>query len=286
MKKVTSIRWKMVRMILLYWALPFILLITLLGRYMSRKEEAEGLAHLAEQLQMNDQICMERVDNAVRDSRQATYDRTLYDDYSAYRKGEASYSTIYNNGQNYLAKTYGKRQEISGTVFMILEDPEHLHMTNYNSSAGGSYRLLEIFWEEDCPGILKLADSLETSIGVYEQEGRLYIVRNLVDGSYRPWGVLVHCLNKEYCFEPLLRFFDGVSAWITGTDFEMRTVMTGRLNQMFSPLYSYRFLVLYSLLFLIPMVLLFLWLAKRYLTHPLQIMVDQAHEIEAGNLGV
>lgn len=329
MKKVTSIRWKMVRMILLYWALPFILLIMLLGRYISRKEETEGLAHLAEQLRMNNQICMERVDNAVRDSRQATYDRALYNYYSAYRKGEASYSTIYNNGQNYLAKTYGKRQEISGTVFMMLEDPEHLHMTNYNSSAGGSYRLLEIFWEEDCPGILELAGSLETSIGMFEQDGRLYIARNLVDGSYKPWGVLVHCLNKEYCFEPLLAFFEGVSAWITldgkdvvkqgdeviwegaaelepakeagyqkkdgsayiyqlvrGSDFEMRTIMAGRLNQMFSPLYSYRYLVLYSLLFLIPMILLFLWLAKRYLTHPLQIMVDQAHEIEAGNLGV
>ena len=31
----------------------------------------------------------------------------------------------------------------------------------------------------------------------YEQDGRLYIVRNLVDNSYRPWGVLVHRLNKD-----------------------------------------------------------------------------------------
>jgi two-component system sensor histidine kinase YesM len=50
---------------------------------------------------------------------------------------------------------------------------------------------------------------------VFEQDDRLYIVRNLVDNSYRPWGVLVHRLNKEYCFEPLLSFFDGISAWIT-----------------------------------------------------------------------
>ena len=187
MKKVTSIRWKMVQMILLYWALPFILLITLLGWYMSRQEETEGLSHLADQLRMNNQICIERVDSAIRDSRQATYDRTLYEYYSAWRKKSVSYTTTYNNGQNYLARTYGKRKEISSTVFMLLEDPEQFHMTNYNSQADGSYRQLEVFWEQDCEKILALAETLDTSIGVFEQDGRLYIVRNLVDNSYKPW---------------------------------------------------------------------------------------------------
>ena len=329
MKKVTSIRWKMVQMILLYWALPFILLITLLGWYMSRQEETEGLSHLADQLRMNNQICIERVDSAIRDSRQATYDRTLYEYYSAWRKKSVSYTTTYNNGQNYLARTYGKRKEISSTVFMLLEDPEQFHMTNYNSQADGSYRQLEVFWEQDCEKILALAETLDTSIGVFEQDGRLYIVRNLVDNSYKPWGVLVHRLNKEYCFEPLLSFFDGISAWLTldgqtvirqgedaiweeaeelqisaepqfekrngaayihqkikGSDFELRTILTGNMRQLFRPIYSYQYLVLYTLLFLIPMILLFLYLAGKYLIHPLQIMEEQAHEIEKGNLGV
>ncbi len=329
MKKVTSIRWKMVQMILLYWALPFILLITLLGWYMSRQEETEGLNHLADQLRMNNQICIERVDSAVRDSRQATYDRALYDYYSEWRKKAVNYTTTYNNGQNYLARTYGKRKEISSTVFMLLEDPEQFHMTNYNAQADGSYRQLEVFWEQDCEKILELAETLGTSIGVFEQGGRLYIVRNLMDSSYTPWGVLVHRLNKEYCFEPLLSFFDGISAFITldgrtvtrqgedavwegledlqvteeprfekrngsayihqksrGSDFELCTILAGNMRQLFRPVYSYQYLVLYTLLFLIPMILLFLHLAGKYLIHPLQIMGEQAHEIEKGNLGV
>ena len=329
MKKVTSIRQKMVQMILLYWAFPFILLIAVLGWYLGRQEERDSLAHLADQLRMNSQICMERVDNAVRDSRQATYDRTLYEYVASWRKGSVSYTTTYNNGQNYLARTYGKRKEISCTLFLLLENPEQFHMTNYNSQAGGSYRMLEMFWKQDLEEILSRAAALGTSIGVLEKGGRLYILRNLVDSSYRPWGVLVHRLNKEYCFEPLLSFFDGISAWITlegqevvrqgdasdwegskdlqlsekarseikkerayihqsirGTDFELRTILTGRMRQLFRPIYSYEYLIQYTLLFLIPMVLLFLWLAGRYVTRPLQVMVDQAHEIEKGNLGV
>ena len=329
MTKVRSIRQRIVQMILLYWALPFIVLISLLGWYMSRKEESEGLSRLAEQLRMNNQICIERVDSALRDSRQATYDRTLYEYYSAYRKGTVSYTATYNYGQGYLARTYGKRKEISSTVFMMLEEPERLHMTNYNSQAGGSYRQLETFWEEDMQEVLLLAADLDTSIGVFEQKGRLYIVRNLLDGSYRPWGVLVHRLNKEYCFEPLLSFFDGISAWITldgqtvvrqgdeenwkgadslavtseahfekkgdsaylcqlvkGSDFELRTVLTGKMRQLFRPIYSYQYLPVFTLLFLIPMIFLFLYLTGRYVTRPLTLMVDQARKIENGDLGV
>ena len=329
MKKVTSIRWKMVQMILLYWALPFLLLIAALGWYLSGQEEKEGLSHLADQLRMNQQICMERVDNAVRGSRQATYDRTLLDDYNLFRRGKISYSTFYTNGQDYLARRYGKQKEIAGTVFLLLQDPEKFHMTNYNTRANGSYRQIEDFWEQDCEEVLLLAAGLDTSIGVYGKEGRVYILRNLVDGSYAPWGILIHRLNTEYCFEPLISFFDGISAWITlegqdvirqgekdiwngagtlepaseprfeklgdrayiyqktrGSDFELRTILTGKLRRLFRPIYSYQYLILCTLLFLIPMILLFLYLSGRYLTHPLAAMVEQAQEIEKGNLGV
>ena len=64
--KNTSVKWKMVGMILLYWAIPFVLLLALVGHIM------------AAQLQMDNQNSIEQIDSAISDSRQATYDRTLY----------------------------------------------------------------------------------------------------------------------------------------------------------------------------------------------------------------
>ncbi len=199
----------MVGMILLYWALPFGLMLALAGHIMADRQEKTGLERLAAQLQMDNQNSIERIDSAISDSRQATYDRTLYGYYDEFRKGSANFDTVYNKGQYYMAKQFGKRKEISSSVFMLLRAPKVYKMTNYNTPAGGSYNQLKIFWEKDCDDILRFAQDLDTSVGLYQAENRLYLVRNLVDSvTYRPWGVLVHRLNLNYCFESLLKFYD------------------------------------------------------------------------------
>lgn len=221
-KNKTSIKWKMISMILLYWAVPFLILVSLVGSYMEDRQEKTGLERLASQLEMDNRICIERIDSAISDSRQATYDRTLYGYYSEFKKGKADYNATYNKGRYYMANQFGKRKEISDSIFMMLDNPEEFKITNYNLQAGGSYRQLETFWQKDCVDILEMAGTLGTSIGIYYQEGRFYLVRNLVGSDYVPWGVLVHRLNMEYCLEPLLKSYENVWARV---DIEGHTVL-------------------------------------------------------------
>lgn len=213
--KNTSVKWKMVSMILLYWALPFALMLALVGHIMADRQEKTGLERMAAQLEMDNQNSIERIDSAISDSRQATYDKTLYSYYDEFRKGSVNFDTVYNKGQYYMAKQYGKRKEISSSIFMLLCAPKVYKMTSYNTPAGGSYNQLKTFWEKDCDDILEFAKDLDTSIGTYQADGRLYLVRNLVDSAtYRPWGVLVHRLNLNYCFESLLHFYDNANVKI------------------------------------------------------------------------
>lgn len=213
--KNTSVKWKMVSMILLYWALPFALMLALVGHIMADRQEKTGLERMAAQLEMDNQNSIERIDSAISDSRQATYDKILYSYYDEFRKGSVNFDTVYNKGQYYMAKQYGKRKEISSSVFMLLRAPKVYKMTSYNTPAGGSYNQLKTFWEKDCDDVLEFAKDLDTSIGTYQADGRLYLVRNLVDSAtYRPWGVLVHRLNLNYCFESLLHFYDNANVKI------------------------------------------------------------------------
>lgn len=213
--KNTSVKWKMVSMILLYWALPFALMLALVGHIMADRQEKTGLERMAAQLEMDNQNSIERIDSAISDSRQATYDKILYSYYDEFRKGSVNFDTVYNKCQYYMAKQYGKRKEISSSVFMLLRAPKVYKMTSYNTPAGGSYNQLKTFWEKDCDDVLEFAKDLDTSIGTYQADGRLYLVRNLVDSAtYRPWGVLVHRLNLNYCFESLLHFYDNANVKI------------------------------------------------------------------------
>lgn len=214
-KKPISIQWRIVGIVLFCWAVPFLLIIGGVGRFMVNRQEENILEQLSGQLEMDNRICIERIDSAISDSRQATYDKTLYGYYNEYRKGAVNFNTAYNKGQYYMAKQYGKRKEISASIFMLLEDPTELKMTNYNPTAGGSYRQLENFWKWDYEAVMELAEGLDTSIGLYYNEGRMYLVRNLVDTAFHPWGVLVHRLNTAYCLEPLLQFYPGICARVT-----------------------------------------------------------------------
>lgn len=92
---------------------------------------------------MDNQNSIERIDSAISDSRQATYDKTLYSYYDEFRKGSVNFDTVYNKGQYYMAKQYGKRKEISSSVFMLLREPKVYKMTSYNTPAGGSYNQLK-----------------------------------------------------------------------------------------------------------------------------------------------
>lgn len=327
-KKQTSIQWKMISIMLLYWVLPFIIIIAGVGNFLVKRQEKEVLEKLAKQLELDNQISIERLDSAISDSRQATYDRTLYGYYHQLRKDQTDFHAAYNKCHYYMSMQFGKRKEISDSIFMIKSNPTELKITNYNTPAGGSYRHLETYWEKDHEAVMKLAEELDTSIGLYYNEGRLYLVRNLVDTAFQPWGILVHRLNMDYCLEPLLKSSspkyarvkignqvvvaqgdqtvwrelpgivstkeadyvveDGnayIYQTVKGSDFELSTVLRADTKELFPPLYGYQYMVLVMVAFLIPMILLFLMLAKKYLIHPLKIMVEHAREIENGNLG-
>lgn len=206
-RKQTSIQWKMISIVLLYWVIPFIVIIAGVGNYLVKRQEKAVVEQLAGQLELDNQISIERIDSAISDSRQATYDRTLYSYYNELRKEQTNFNAAYTKGQYYMTRQFGKRKEISDSIFMIKSNPEVLKITTYNSPAGGSYRHLETYWEKDHEAVMELAETLDTSIGLYYSESRLYLVRNLMNTTFQPWGVLVHRLNTNYCLEPLLKSF-------------------------------------------------------------------------------
>lgn len=270
-----------------------------------------------------------KLSEIIRDIRQEYGTITMEEhDYSFSPEKKQDFNVTYNKGQYYMAKQFGKRKEISDSIFMIKSNPTVLKITNYNTPAGGSYRHLETFWENDFDGVMNLAETLDTSIGLFYNEGRLYLVRNLLDTAFEPWGILVHRLNTGYCLEPILKSYSGMAvriaidgqivvcqgdgkSWddlpefqisedaaylmkdnaayiyqsVKGSDFCLSTILRADSLDLYTSFYGYRTIVLIMAAFLIPMICLFAVLSRRYLVHPVKIMVDHAREIENGNLG-
>lgn len=205
-KKRTSLKWKMLRIALLYWALPFLVLISMIGMYMMGNEEKNQMERLLAQMEMNVETCRERLAEAVADSRQASYDKILYEKYSQYRDDKISGRAFFNAVQTYLDGQYAHKKNNSIAVLLLTQEETSDKYTSYNFGTGGSYRMLQDFYEEDGAFVLSYAKNLDTAAGFVSRGDRLYIVRNMMDKSFTPWGVLVNRVYLDYCFEPFYSF--------------------------------------------------------------------------------
>lgn len=228
-----SIKWKMLALVLVCWLLPFVLILGVIGYYLLTNQADNQARQLTNQLVMNDQICGERLDVAIAASRKASYDKAISDAYDNYEREIGGYYLFYTRGQSYIREQYGNQKAFAATVLWLYDDPQKLNCSIYNERTGGSFDQINTYWESDHEAVKETAESLGTSIGFVYREGRLYMVRNLVDKHYRSWGVLLMRMNMNYCFEPLENFmeqmavkinFDGIEVLLQGEDKEFREI--------------------------------------------------------------
>lgn len=202
-EKIHSLKWKMIAVYLLCWAMPVILMFGVLGNYISNGHMETMANNLKEQLSFNQQVCVERLNSAVADSRQASYDGVIKSAYNDYVLGTKGYTTLYSIANQYLTSTYYGEEKYESVMLWFAQDPLHMNCAIYNSKSGGSYQQVQDFWDTDFTAVKEVADTLETAVSLYEQDGHVYVVRNLVNSSFQVIATLVMCLNTEYCFASL-----------------------------------------------------------------------------------
>lgn len=149
-KKIRSLKWKFAKIMLLCWVLPFLVIIGLVGSYMLITQRENQMERLEAQAGLNTRTCAERLNGAISDSRQATYDGTLFEQYRQYRRQGSTGERIFSNGvQNYLNVQYSHRKNNIFTVLMLKEDPLNKHYTSYNFGTGGNYAMIQNFFDKD-----------------------------------------------------------------------------------------------------------------------------------------
>ncbi len=201
--KIHSLKWKMVGVYLVCWAMPVVLMFGVLEYYITNGHTETIANNLQEQLSFNQQICVERLNRAVADSRKASYDGVIKSTYNDYVLGRKNYTSLYAIANQYLVSTYYGEEMYESVLLWFVNDPENMNCAVYNTKSGGSYQQVQDFWISEYQGVSAMARELETSIGLYEHEGQIYLVRNMVNSSFQVIATLVMKLNTDYCFASL-----------------------------------------------------------------------------------
>lgn len=197
-----SLRQQMALIILLCWLLPMALGAGMVGWYLLSGAGRQSEQAMAEQLQLNLQMGSDRLQSALEASRLPSYDPELRAAWGEYRES-GNYAALYRRCHALFTRLYQNDSRFSYAVFSFSEAPRERSITVLNGGSGLLNSLVREQWQQDLDPVLQLAEGLDTQVGFLEREGRVYLVRNLMDPDYQTVGVLALALDLTYYFGDL-----------------------------------------------------------------------------------
>ena len=310
-KKSTSLRRQIIFIVLLCWQIPLVMQLCMMGWYLGSAVGSQAEAELSEQFGLHLQMCVDRLDSAVQASRLASYDTTIREAWHAYR-ADGNYAALYRETRGFLNRQYQADSRFLYGVFCFSEDPQEMQLITINSALGAMYRPIDRWWAEDHEAAWALAAGLDTAVGFLERDGRVYLVRNLMDSDYSVIGVLSLALNLPYYFDDLsalawaspmevslegdtrltlrgegeiTRTYGVVDARVEGSGYDVAARAALDYDVLLAQLKPYRVTLVAMLALLWPL----LWLAVRFfrrrVSRPMEVLMEGARQIEGGNLG-
>lgn len=206
-----SVKSRIIAIVMLCWFIPLILILGINGYYIYSSHFGNKISKQMEQLNFNDQISVERLNKAIQLSRKASYDKELERIYQGYTKKEITKVKLIQSSSYYLSDGYRHENTIQSVILWYHDSAETLNCSTYNESVGGGYNQVSTYWKEDHSAIKEYAETLDTAVGFYSENNRLYVIRNLLNSSYEKIATLVILLNPEYCFENYSAFSENTS---------------------------------------------------------------------------
>ena len=297
--------------ILLCWLLPMAIAATAVGWYLLSGSGRQKEQAMAEQFQMNLQLGADRVNSAVEASRLPSYDPEFREGWNQYRR-DGVYNVLYRRSYALFNRLYQSDSRFLYGVFCFADDPEDRVITVVNGSAGLFHNQVREQWAADSQAVLELAAGLDTTVGFLEREGRVYLVRNMMDSSYRPIGALSLALDPDYFFGDLallpwasavsVRLEPEVTLTLKGSappqpggrtlehtiqsrDYILRGTAEVDYAALLTGAESYRWLLPAMGLSLLLLLLFTFRFFRRRISRPVQTLMEGAAHIRQGELG-
>lgn len=307
-----SLKWGVMTMILLCWVVPIVMVVTTAGVLLSRSYEK----NLRSAMQVSVDHAMEqtvlRWSTAMESSKAVSYGGEIpgaYRDYVRTDDRQALYKAV----SSYFSQNFARDENFKAVFLTFYDHPDSLYyyMASYRTT---SYRLVRDYRESVRPAVLELLEDVDTGIYFLEQDGEVYMARNLLDGQFRPYAALVlQCDMDTLCRAfTMITNVSRADASLDGIDWplldaapdaqpgerEITVTQTAEFAghtlsvevaatryDLWNSMPGLRTAVALLLLLGIPLLLLVIWLFYHFITIPMRQMTDAAGRVQSGERG-
>ncbi|HWS29387.1 MAG TPA: sensor histidine kinase [Clostridia bacterium] len=194
-----SLRWWLVSMVTGFWILPIMLFTGVMGYYAVRNLRTQMTDTVVTSVDNAVGNTANAVSSAMEASRASSYDRTVRDAYEAYI-GNGDGIVLYTAVSEYLTRQYRYNDVFITTMLYFCESPDTVYYTN-NLAHTNAYSNVRAYKENAHQTVINYAKKIGTDVRFLENDGRLYMIRNIVDSSFKPYAVIVMELDTDVLFQ-------------------------------------------------------------------------------------
>ena len=310
-----SLRAQIGLIVLLSYLLPVILLGSFAGRSLLNELEAKTRSAITAGAEQAWTLTGQNVERALELARDATYDGELTDTWEKWKNGETGDAGYMRLGRSYLERKYSREPLFSFSVYFPVSNPQIIMYVN----SGSSVNAAEL--QELRNKAMEIGETLDTRCRFFSWDGRICLVRNLLNLRMERFGMLILGIDRDYMFKPLTELERTWNAEVTvrldafgnaETDWGQLTqgltddgreklyyarlsregengldmLLTMDRREQYRELYTFqKLMLLVSFLLVVLMALIGVFLSRR-IVKPLTLLSEASRRIEEGELGV
>lgn len=311
-RKPISLKWGLMTVMVACWVIPIVTIVLVAGILLNHSYER----NLRESVSANVDHAMEqtalRLSGALEASKAVSYNGEVRDAYRSYQQS-GDRQALYNRVTGYFSQTFSRDADFKAVFLTFNDHPDKLYYYA-DSYRANSYRRLQHYRTEVLPQVSALLETVDTGIYFLEDEGELYMTRSLMTAAFEPYAELTLLCDTDTLFQPFAAISSDAQVDVTldGVTFRLseqaadagadeRVLLTDYTSEfgghalsvtvtavepdLWGAMPGLKWAVLLVLLLGVPLVGGIVLLFYRYVTLPVETLVDAAARVEDGQRG-
>ncbi len=197
-KRQISLRTGYLTIILVCWVLPILVILIQAGVMFGRNYRQSVQQDIDTSAANALKLMQMQLENAIDDSKAVSYDGVVRQAYQDFQRG-GSDASLYGAVSNYLSQSFTRQENYQAVFIYFWEADANAYVLSDGTTSYGLLRRCQA-----CTGQImeEMADA-DTQIRFLVIDGQLYMARNLLDSTFRPYGGVVMMMQPENFFRSL-----------------------------------------------------------------------------------
>lgn len=200
-RKESSLKWSMMRTLILCWVIPLSLLAFIVLKFVYYNLNEQTKHSIINSSDKAVEICLSRMQDSITASKNASYLPTIREAYIEYQVDQNKLQ-LYERVTAFLTEKYKFDDRFLSTMLIFTEFPQNIYYT-YSNKYKSTYSNIQYFKLHAREQVLEISKELDTAVQFLPIDDRVYMVRNLVTPNYEPYAIIVMELNNLAVFDSL-----------------------------------------------------------------------------------